>query len=138
MNSQLLKVSLLITRIFCVWMMSLWAWKRIFSDDNALGMVAKYYGETLSGMGASTQVIIGVVTLLIYLLALIGFKKKYTYFFVFLVHLIGTLMVFKLSFPLFESYRTTWFTSFPALMAMWLLWVLRKEDTLLSLKGKWS
>ena len=138
MDSQLLKISLLITRVLTVWMMSIWALMRIFSSETAVGIASKYYGDTVTSLGNPFQLGLGVVLMVSYLLALIGFKKKVTYFVLFLAHFVGTLFVFTYSVPFFENFRPTWFTSWPALMAMFLLWVLRKEDTLLSLKGKWA
>ncbi len=137
-DSKVLKVSLLITRIFIAWMMSLWALARIRNGGEP-AFVTRWY-ESSSGLPISAipHDILGYILLALYILMLIGFKKKITYLLVFLVHLTGLLLVIKLSLPFFEGFRTVWFTSWPALMAMWLLWGLRDHDTLLSLKGKWG
>lgn len=118
--------------------MGLWAWDRIVDPSHASGIASRYYSVGGLDVAAAPHVLIGIVLLVLYLLALIGFKKKFTYLFLFLVHALGTLFVLKLSLPFFEGFRLTWMTSWPALMAMWVLWVLRDEDTLLSLQGKWG
>lgn len=136
-HTLLLKISLLITRIFIVWMMGLWAWARITAED-VPGFVTRFYDIGDIQFSAVPQGGLGLLMMVLYLLMLIGFKKKITYFMVFAIHMIGTLVVIKFSLPFFEGFRMTWFTSWPALMAMWLLWVLRAQDTLLSLRGRWG
>ena len=136
-NSNFLKISLLVTRIFVAWMMALWALQRI-SSAGPPGFVTTYYDVGGIQFSAIPQGLIGYILLVLYILMVIGFKKKITYLLVFAVHLLGTLVVIKFSLPFIDGFRTTWFTSWPALMAMWLLWVLRDQDTLLSLKGKWG
>ena len=138
MNSQLLKISLLITRITVVWMMGIWAWMRIAENEKALYVAQTFYSSLTGSVDGTMQMVLGAIMLLIYLLALIGFKKKFTYLFLFFVHLLGTLLVLKYSLPFFEDFKASWFTSWPALMAMWLLWVLRDEDTLLTVPAKWG
>ena len=136
MNSQLLKVSLLVTRFFVFWMMALWAWARITTE----GAPGFYRFYSLGGIDFTVipPSIIGYLMLGLYILFFIGFKKTITYLLVFAIHGFGILLTLPESLPFFDVFRSTWFTSWPALMAMWLLWVQRDEDTLLSLKGKWG
>jgi hypothetical protein len=53
-----------------------------------------------------------------------------------LIHAVGTAFSLRFMIPGTENFVPTFMAALPTLMAMFLLWKLRDEDTLLSLGGK--
>ena len=63
---------------------------------------------------------------------LFGFAKKYTYGFVFLIHLVGTLAPISKYLAPYEGLNILFFAAWPMLAACFALFILRDYDTLLS------
>ena len=77
--------------------------------------------------------ITGVLMMALLIAFLVGFKKKITYFLVFILHAVGTLMTLPKLIVGTESLNILFLAAIPAAAAMFLLWQLRDEDTMLSL-----
>ena len=102
---------------------------------SAKGISKKYYFFEQPDI---LTTLIGVGWLILLVAFLVGFKKKVTYLLVFLIHGVGTLFSLRFMIPGTENFVPTFMAALPTLMAMYLLWTLRKEDTLFSLGGKFG
>lgn len=102
---------------------------------SAKGISQKYYFFEQPDI---LTTLIGVGWLILLTAFLVGFKKKATYLLVFLIHALGTAFSLRFMIPGTELFKPTFMAAIPTLMAMYLLWTLRKEDTLLSISGKFG
>ena len=66
----------------------------------------------------------------------VGFKKKITYLLVFILHAVGTLMTLPKLIIGLESFYILFLAAIPAAAAMYLLYVLRDEDTMLTIDDR--
>lgn len=133
-----LKPALLATRLFIAYFMLMWALDRFANAEHADKVANSFYKiGNLSLTAIPTQVIGGFLLAVIFAFV-IGFKKRFSYGLVVLLHGMGTLAIMKNLLFFTDSFTLIFLASLPTLGAMILLFLLRKEDTLLSLKGKWS
>lgn len=77
----------------------------------------------------------GVLMIALLIAFLVGFKKKISYLLVLLLHAIGTVMTIPNLIPGLEGYNQLFLAAIPAIAAMLLLYVLRDEDTMLSVNN---
>ena len=77
--------------------------------------------------------VIGGMEIIILLLFLAGYKKKYTYGAVLLFHAVSTLSSFKQYLAPFDGPNLLFFAAWPMLAACFALFLLRDGDTLLSM-----
>lgn len=125
-----LKLPLLLTRLSIVFFLLPWVAMRFTKPEAAKGIAAKYY--KVSSMPDVAVMAVGVFWILLLLAVLAGFKKRISYGLVFLLHLIGTAFTLPYFVPGSEKFNILFFAAIPTLMAMCLLYVLRDEDTLLT------
>lgn len=126
-----LKLPLFLTRLSIVFFLLPWVAMRFSKPEAAKGIAAKYY--KVSSMPDAAVLATAVLWALLLLAVLIGFKKRISYGLVFLLHLVGTIFTLPYFNPGSEKFQILFFAAVPALMAMCLLYVLRDEDTLLSI-----
>ncbi len=107
----------------------------IDGGKSAQGISKKYYFFEQPDI---LTTLIGVGWLILLAAFLVGFKKKITYFLVFLIHGVGTAFSLRFMIPGTENFVATFMAALPALMAMYLLWILREEDTLLTIQGNFG
>ncbi|WP_409434066.1 hypothetical protein ACJ3XI_06070 [Litorimonas sp. RW-G-Af-16] len=126
-----LRLPLFLTRLSIAIFLLPWILMRfIDGGKNAKGISEKYYHFTQPDIMTT---LIGVGWVILLIAFIIGFKKKISYGLVFLIHLVGTLMSLPYMIPGTEKFIPTFMAAIPTLMAMFLLWKLREQDTLLSL-----
>ncbi len=129
-----LRLPLFLTRLSIAIFLLPWILMRFIDGGaSAKGISKKYYFFEQPDI---LTTLIGVGWLILLAAFLVGFKKKISYFLVFLIHAVGTAFSLRFMIPGTENFVPTFMAALPALMAMYLLWTLRKEDTLLSLSGK--
>ena len=129
-----LRLPLFLTRLSIAVFLLPWILMRFQNEGaSAKGISKKYY---LFEQPDILTTLIGVGWLILLAAFLVGFKKKITYLLVFLIHGLGTMFSLRFMIPGTENFVPTFMAALPTLMAMYLLWTLRKEDTLLSLGGK--
>ena len=129
-----LRLPLFLTRLSIAIFLLPWILMRFIDGGaSAKGISKKYYFFEQPDI---LTTLIGVGWLILLAAFLVGFKKKISYFLVFLIHAAGTAFSLRFMIPGTENFVPTFMAALPALMAMYLLWTLRKEDTLLSFSGK--
>ena len=130
MATHSLKLPLFLTRLSIFYFMLPWQLMRFTAPEGVIGIAKTHYKFT---MPESLPMITGVLMMILLVAFLIGFKKKITYLLVFILHALGTLMTLpKLIYGL-EGFYILFLAAIPAAAAMFLLWKLRDEDTMLSL-----
>lgn len=132
-ETKFLKPALFITRLFIFLFLLPWQILRFTNHESAAGIAKGFYKFSMS---PTVGLIIGVFMMALLIAFLVGFKKTWTYGLVLALHAIGTITTLGKLLPPYEGYDRLFVAAVPVVGAMLLLWVLRKEDTLLSLGGK--
>jgi len=130
MDTHSLKLPLFLTRLSIFYFMLPWQLMRFTSPEGVIGIAQKHYKFT---MPESLPMITGVLMMALLIAFLVGFKKNITYFLVFILHAVGTLMTLPKLIIGLENFYILFLAAIPAAAAMFLLWKLRDEDTMLSL-----
>ncbi len=126
-----LKLPLFVTRIFIFLFLLPWQLMRFTKQDVINNISNKYYKFSMPEIGSTIS---GVLMMALLIAFVIGFKKKITYFLVLILHALGTIMTIPYLIPGTEKFNALFLAAIPTIGAMWLLWALREQDTMLSLK----
>lgn len=125
-----LKIPLFFTRYAIAAFLAPWIVMRFTAPDAAAGIAGKYY--KLAGLPGSVTIIVGILWVVLWLAFVTGFKSKWSYAAVGLLHAIGTAFTIPYLFPGGPGYQLLFWAAVPVVGAMWLLWALRDHDTILS------
>ncbi len=131
---KLLKPALLFTRLSIFYFLLPWQLMRFMSPDSAKGIASKYYH--VSNLPDSVGLAIGVFWMVLLIAFLTGFKKSISYLLVLILHAGAILLSIKHYIIFTDSLNQLFLAAIPVIGAMLLLYILREEDTLLSLQGK--
>ncbi|MEX2577625.1 MAG: hypothetical protein WD342_01095 [Verrucomicrobiales bacterium] len=123
-----LSLSLLLLRLGVFVVMLAWTLDKFANPDHAAAVAENFY--MLEGLGPTVLGVIGAVQLVIVLAFAVGFCRKISYGLVLLMHAVST-------FSSYQQYLDPWnnllfFAAWPMLAACAALFLLREEDTLLS------
>lgn len=130
-----LKIPLFATRILIALFLLPWTAMRFTSADSAQGIANKYY--KIGFLPDIAFTVIAVFMALLLIAFTIGFRKRISYGLVFVLHTIGTIMTIPTMLPVLtggDGGQILFFAALPIIGAMWLLYLLRDQDTFLSLK----
>lgn len=130
-----LQIPLFVTRILIAIFLLPWTLMRFVSSESAQGIAGKYY--KIGFLPDVAFLVIAVLMSLLLLAFTVGFKKRISYGLIFLLHTIGTITTLPTMLPVLtggEGGQILFFAALPVIGAMLLLYVLRDQDTLLSLK----
>jgi len=125
-----LKIPLFFTRIAIAAFLLPWVIMRFTKPEQAGKIAAKYY--KLGGLSETLHIGIGVFWVLLLLAFVTGFKKRVSYGLVLLLHTVGTIMTIPYLLPGAADFKILFYAAIPVIGAMWLLYSLRDQDTLLS------
>ncbi len=126
-----LQWSLLSLRIGVFIVMLMWTLDKFIQPEHSGKVFENFYG--LSGLGSTIFLIIGVLELLLILAFLLGVWKRLSYGLILLIHGISTLSSFPQYLDPFNN--MLFFAAWPMLAACISLYVLREQDTLLTVKN---
>jgi len=129
-----LRLPLFLTRLSIFYFLLPWQVMRFTKPDAVSGIAKKYYH--VNGLGDTVGLIIGVLWMALLIAFLVGLKKKISYALVFVLHAGAVLIALPSYIWGTDAYNQLFIASIPAAAAMGLLWLLRDEDTLLSVGGK--
>lgn len=90
----------------------------------------------IDGLGQTGSYAIGVLWALLWLAFVLGFKKRISYGLVMLAHGVGTVMTWKALLPWMEGHNMLFLAAIPVLGAMIALYMMRDEDTMLTLDNR--
>lgn len=107
--------------------MLMWTLDKLVHPEQAAKVYQKYY--SLAGLGPAVFYAVGVVELIIIIGFLLGFRKRWTYGIVLVLHSISTVASFGNYLAPFSN--LLYFAAWPMLAACFALYYLRDADTLL-------
>lgn len=125
-----LKLSLLLLRFSVALVFFMWTIDKLLRPDHAAGVFAHFY--LLKDLAPTLMKSIGVFELALIGSFVIGWKRRYTYGLVAILHGISTLSSFRQFIDPFTGTNLLFFASWPMLAATLALFILREEDTLLT------
>jgi hypothetical protein len=131
-----LSPALLLTRLSIFYFLLPWQLMRFKSPESAANIAAKYYH--VSALPETVGLIIGVFWMVLLVAFVTGLKKSITYPLVFILHAGAILVSIKYYLFWLDGSNQLFLAAIPAAAAMGLLYILRKEDTLLSFRGKFA
>lgn len=131
-----LQIVLLFTRLSIAAFLAPWVHLRLTNIGAGKHLFSKYY--KVSDMPDIAAYGIAIFWLILLVAFVTGFKKRLSYGLVLLFHTAGTVFTLPYLVPGSENFQILFFAALPTVAAMLLLYILRREDTLLSFKGKWS
>ncbi|HJO10674.1 MAG: hypothetical protein QGG67_19615 [Gammaproteobacteria bacterium] len=128
--SNNLPKALLALRLGVFIVMLMWTLDKFVNPGHAAGIFANFY--YIDGLGQTAFLIFGSAELILILAFVAGMFKRWTYGAVFILHAVSTLS----SWSRYLGFGSlTFFAAWPMLAACFALYLLRDEDTLLTLKG---
>jgi len=125
-----LQLSLLLLRLTVFLVMFMWTIDKFINPDHAGKVYEKFY--RIAGLESVVMYAIGLIEIVILLLFLVGYKKKYTYGAVLAFHMVSTLSSFKQYLAPFDGPNLLFFAAWPMLAACFTLFLLRDQDKMLS------
>lgn len=128
---QRLKPALFLLRAGVFIVMAMWSIDKLVSPDHAAGVFENFY--YLAGMGAGILMVIGLIQLAIEIAFVLGLWKFWTYGFVMVAHAISTLSSWQQYLDPFNN--MLFLAAIPMLAACIALFMLRDDDTLLTVSG---
>lgn len=129
-----LRLPLVLTRLSIFYFLLPWQIMRFTKPESASGIAKKYYH--VGGLNESLGLVIAVFWMALLIAFLVGFKKTVSYGLVFVLHAGAIILAMPAYVMGTDGFNQLFLAAIPAASAMGLLWILRKEDTLLSLGGK--
>ena len=125
-----LRVPLFLTRLSIFYFLLPWQLARFLDPEFSGRISEKYYhvGAISNGLGIA----FGVGWMILLLAFLAGFKKRISYGLVFVLHAGAILITLPSYIYKSASYNQLFLAAIPAAMAMLLLYLLRDQDTLLT------
>ncbi len=130
-HEKKLQLSLLFLRVTVFLVMFMWTIDKFLNPVHAAKVYEKFY--YIAGLESVLIYVIGTIEIIILLLFLLGYKKKYTYGIVLIFHAISTLSSFKQYLAPFEGTHLLFFAAWPMLAACFTLFLLRDQDKKLSI-----
>lgn len=113
--------------------MFVWTIDKLLNPQHTQKVFEKFYA--ISDLSFAVIYALGAAQLLLVCMFLAGVKKRFSYGLIALLHAGSTLSAFKQYFSPFEGAHLLFFAAWPMLAACVLLYVLREEDTLCTVKS---
>lgn len=128
MKATNLQKALLALRYGVFIVMFAWTIDKFLHPVHTGQVFSKFY--FIDGLGSSLSYIFGALQLMLVLSFVVGIKKKWTYGSILIMHGISTLS----SYAMYLEGKLLFFAAWPMLAAIYALYILRDEDTLLTVK----
>ena len=126
MNSRSrIRLALLTLRVSIFTVMLVWTLDKFINPSHAARVYEHFY--FIGGVGPKAFILIGVLELLLLFAFLAGYRKRFTYGLVFLLHAASTLSSYRQYLDPFE--HLLFFAALPMLAACFTLYYLRELDT---------
>jgi len=123
-----LTISLFILRLGVFVVMFIWTIDKFVRPEHAAAVFKNFY--FISDLNYTLSYLIGAVELVLLAGFLLGWKKRFTYCAVLILHAVSTLSSFKQYLAPFEGPNILFFAAWPMLAACVALYLLREQDTL--------
>ena len=129
-HDKRLQLSLLFLRLSVFLVMFMWTIDKFINPGHAASVYANFY--YIPGLDSAVMYALGGIEIILLLLFLAGYQKKYTYGAVLILHAVSTLSSFKQYLAPFEGPSLLFFAAWPMLAACVALFLLRDQDKMLS------
>ena len=123
-----LPLALFLLRVGVFIVMFIWTIDKFVRPEHAAVVYDYFY--FIGGLSAQAFYVIGALEMVIILGFLLGYKKRFTYGAVFLLHAVSTLSSYKIYFLPFTDPNLLFYAAWPMLAACFALYYLRDLDTL--------
>lgn len=124
-----LPLALFFLRVGVFIVMFIWTIDKFVRPEHAAAVYEHFY--FMGGLSAKAFYFIAGIEMAIILGFVVGFKKRYTYGAVFLLHAVSTLSSYKIYFsPFAEGPNILFYAAWPMLAACFVLYYLRDLDIL--------
>jgi len=130
MNSSA-KVALFFLRFSVFLVFLVWSVDKLVRPEHASLVFQNFY--KLPSFGPLASYALGAGQILLSFTFLLGICKRYTYGAVFVLHLISTVSSYRQYWQPYENVNILFFAALPMLAACFALFVMRDQDTLLTL-----
>ena len=120
--------SMLFLRLTVFLVIFMWTIDKFINPEHAAKIFEHFYN--IQGLGNVIIYAIGAVELIILLMFVVGFKKKFTYGAVLVFHAASTFSALGKYLSPFEGSNLLFFAAWPMLAACVMLYLMRDEDTL--------
>ncbi|MEN8107500.1 MAG: hypothetical protein ABFS22_05780 [Pseudomonadota bacterium] len=130
-HEKKLQLSLLLLRVTVFLVMFMWTIDKFMNPGHAAKVYESFY--YIAGVESVVMYSIGAIEMVLLLLFLAGFKKKYTYGAVLILHTVSTLSSFNQYLAPFDGPNLLFFAAWPMLAACFTLFLLRDQDKMMSL-----
>jgi hypothetical protein len=129
-DDKKLQLSLLLLRLAVFLVMFMWTIDKFINPGHAAKVYEKFYN--IAGLETMVMYALGAVEIIVLLLFVAGYLKKYTYAAVLIWHAVSTLSSFRQYLAPFEGPNLLFFAAWPMLAACIALFLLREQDRMLS------
>ncbi len=130
-----LKRGLLALRLGVFIVMFMWTLDKFINPGHAQKVFSKFY--MIGGLENGMTYLIGALQMLLILGFLLGVKKRWTYGSVLLMHLVSTVSSYMMYLDPWKSPNLLFFAAWPMLAAIYCLYLLREDDSLMTINN-WS
>ena len=130
MKATNLQKALLALRFGVFLVMFMWTVDKFVNPEHSAKIFSKFY--MIDGMNNLLVYIAGVLQLIVVFAFLLGIKKRWSYGAIFLFHGVSTFSSYAKYFDPWKS--LLFFAAWPMLAAIYALYIMRDEDTLLTIK----
>ncbi|WP_070987160.1 hypothetical protein [Halofilum ochraceum] len=131
-DSGRLRISLLLLRITVFMVMAMWSLDKLLMPGHAAAVFGNFYG--FPDIGAGLLLAIGLVQLAVEIAFVLGLWRLWTYGYVLIAHGISTLSSWRQYLDPFDN--LLFFAAIPMLGACIALFLMRDDDTLLTIGGR--
>lgn len=131
-QTQQLRLALFILRVSVFIVMAMWSLDKLISPEHAAAVFGNFYG--IGGMTSGVLLLIGLVQLVLEVAFVLGLWRVWTYGYVMVAHGISTLSSWRQYLDPFDN--LLFFAAIPMLAACIALFLLRDQDTLLTVGGR--
>jgi len=132
MSQNSLKLSLFLLRVSVFVVFLMWTLDKLIRPEHA-GVVFKSF-YFLPDLSPIVFTVIGILQLILIFAFLFGIQKKITYGLVLLFHFISTISTYKQYLAPYSEINLLFFAAWPMLAACVALYLLRDEDTMLTVR----
>ena len=127
-----LPLSLLLLRLGVFIVMIMWTIDKFINPGHAAAVADKFYGMP-ADLGTTLFYVIGALQLALVLAFVAGFKKRFSYGAIMLMHGVSTLSSFAIYLDPWGSSNLLFFAAWPMLAACVALYLLRDYDSMLTI-----
>lgn len=134
MGNSSLKIALFVLRLTLTIFFAVWAAEKFIKPDTTAAIFNAFY--LVDALPVQASYAIGAVQSLAIVAFFFGIARFWSYGFLMLIHGVGTVMTYEKLLTPYESINHLFIAAIPVFGALVALFLLRKEDTLLTIGGR--